>query len=178
MYAYYNGLIGHPGCDETARKVLNRFHWPGGQAWIEQYVKGCVTCQQNKNLTHQTHIPLYKITVPDNAPPFTQVAMDLIMGLPKSRGYDSILTIINYGCSCAAVFLPYLKMITGPQIAQLYYKHLYPWFGLPKRLISDQDPHFITLQLSTSKRTRHLMEPLNGIPPSDQQTNQAKEPMG
>ena len=30
----------------------------------------------------------------------------------------------------------------GPQIAQLYYKHLYPWFGLPKHLISDQDPHF------------------------------------
>ena len=99
-------------------------------------------CQQNKNLTHRTHILLYKITVPNNAPPFTQVAMDLITGLPKSRGHDSILTIINHRCSWVAVFLHCQKSITGPQIAQLYYKHLYPWFSLPKRLISNQDPHF------------------------------------
>ncbi len=70
--------------------------------------------------------------VPNNALPFTQIAMDLITGLPKSQGYDSVLTIINHGCSQAAVFLPCQATITGPQIAQLYYKHLYPWFGLPK----------------------------------------------
>ncbi len=34
--------------------------------------------------------------VPDDMPPFTQVAMDLIMGLPKSQGHDSILTIVNH----------------------------------------------------------------------------------
>src|SRR5712671_4353645 len=114
----------------------------GGRAWIEQYVKGCAICQQNKNLTHRMKTPLYKITVPNNNPPFTQVAMDLITGLPKSRGYDSILTIIDHGCSRAAIFLPCQKAITGPQIAQLYYRHLYPWFGLPRRLISDHDPRF------------------------------------
>ncbi len=68
--------------------------------------------------------------------------MDLITGLPKSRGHDSILTIVDHGCSQAAIFLPCQKTITGPQIAQLYYQHLYPWFGLPRRLISDRDPWF------------------------------------
>ena len=33
-------------------------------------------------------------------------------------------------------------MITGPQIAKLYYQHLYPWFGLPHCIITDQDPPF------------------------------------
>jgi hypothetical protein len=33
-------------------------------------------------------------------------------------------------------------MITRPQIAQLYYEHIYPWFGLPAKVISDRDPHF------------------------------------
>jgi hypothetical protein len=84
MHAYHNGLIGHPGRDKTTRKVLGRFAWPGARQWIEQYVKGCAVCQQNKSLTHRVHVPLYKITVPINAPPFTQVAMDLITGLPKS----------------------------------------------------------------------------------------------
>jgi hypothetical protein len=110
--------------------------------WIEKYIKGCAICQQNKNLTHKARTPLYKITVPENAPPFTQIAMDLITGLPKSRGFDSILTIVDHGCSRGAIFLPCLSTITGPQIAQLYYRHVYPWFGLPSRIISDRDPCF------------------------------------
>jgi len=133
---------GHPGRDETIRKIQRQYFWPGGRAWIAQYVKGCAVCQQNKNVTHKTRAPLYKITVPNNAPPFTQIAMDLVTGLPKSRGFDSILTIVDHGCSRGAIFLPCLSMITGPQIAQLYYRHVYPWFGLPSRVISDRDPRF------------------------------------
>src|SRR5713101_9945782 len=62
--------------------------------------------------------------------------------LPKSRGYDAILTIVDHGCSRGAIFLPCNTTITGPQIAQLYYKHVYPWFGLPTKVISDRDPRF------------------------------------
>jgi hypothetical protein len=32
--------------------------------------------------------------------------MDLIMDLPTSEGYDSILTIVDQGCSKATKFLP------------------------------------------------------------------------
>ena len=88
--------------------------------------------------------PLYKITIPENAPPFTQIAMDLITGLPLSRGYDAILTIVDHGCSRGVVFLPCNVTITGPQIAQMYYKHVYPWFGLPSKVISDRDPRFMS----------------------------------
>ena len=133
---------GHPGHDETIRKVQNNYFWPLQRAWINQYIKGCTTCQQNKNLMHITKTPLYKITVPENAPPFTQIVMNLITGLPLSRGYDAILTIVDHGCSQGAFFLPCKTTITGPQIAQLYYEHVYPWFGLPTKVISDRDPHF------------------------------------
>jgi hypothetical protein len=68
--------------------------------------------------------------------------MDLITDLPLSQGYDSILMIVDQGCSKAAKFIPCTKMITGPDIAQLYLTHLVPWFGLPKRIILDRDPRF------------------------------------
>jgi hypothetical protein len=80
--------------------------------------------------------------VPENAPPFTQIVMDLITGLPLSWGYDAILTIVDHGCSQGAIFLPCKATITRPQIAQLYYEHIYPWFGLPTKVISDRDPRF------------------------------------
>ncbi len=133
---------GHPRRDETLRQAQKHLKWKGMKAWIASYVAGCATCQQNKNLTHRPRIPLYCITSPDNTLPFRQIAMDLITGLPNIQGKDAILTIVNHGCSRAAIFLPCSITITGPGIAALYLKHVYPWFGLPKKVITDQDPRF------------------------------------
>ena len=68
--------------------------------------------------------------------------MDLITGLPMQHGYNAILTIVDHGCSRATVFLPCTNTITGPGIAWLYLDHVYQWFGLPSRMISDRDPRF------------------------------------
>ena len=66
--------------------------------------------------------------------------MDLITGLPNSKGYDAILMIVNHECSQGTIFLPCTTTIMGPQIAKLYLNHLYRWFELPKQIISDRDP--------------------------------------
>jgi hypothetical protein len=66
--------------------------------------------------------------------------MDLIMGLPEVQGKDTILTIVDHRCSWAAIFLPCSTTINGPGIATLYLKNIYPWFGLPKKIITDRDP--------------------------------------
>jgi hypothetical protein len=53
----------HPGRDETIRRVQRQYFWPLQRNWIDQYIKGCATCQQNKNLTRnknptlQNHCP-------------------------------------------------------------------------------------------------------------------------
>ena len=135
-------LAGHPGRDETLRRVRERYRWPGMKEWIADYVKGCATCQQNKILTHRPKNPLYRIGTLPNARPFEQIAMDLITGLPRHNGMDVILTIVDHRCSRAAVFLPCATTITGPQIAQLYLDNVYRWFGLPVKMILDRDPRF------------------------------------
>ena len=68
--------------------------------------------------------------------------MDLITGLPERREHDTILTIVDQGCSRAAVFLPCHTTITGPGVAQLYFDNVVRWFGLPSKVISDRDPRF------------------------------------
>jgi hypothetical protein len=80
--------------------------------WIAQYVKGCAKCQQNKNLTKQTRVPLYWIPTLTDALPFQIIAMDLITQLPTSNGYDTILTIVDHRCTRAAVFLPCKTTVT------------------------------------------------------------------
>ena len=116
---------GHPGRDETLRKAQERYHWPNIKEWITDYVKGCATCQQNKILTHRTKTPLYCIPTEPNAHPFQWVAMDLITGLPTICGKNTILTIVDQGCSCAAIFLACDMTIMGLGITQLYLNHMY-----------------------------------------------------
>jgi hypothetical protein len=68
--------------------------------------------------------------------------MDLITDLLQSGKYDTILTVVNQGCSKLAKFIPCNKTINGEGVAKLYFKHLFPWFGIPKRIISDRDSKF------------------------------------
>jgi hypothetical protein len=143
MNIWHEGSInGHPGRDETIRRINKEYFWPGARTWITEYIKGCATCQQNKNLTHCIKTPLFRIPSSINAKLFSHIAMDLITGLPKSQGYNAILTIVDHGCSWAAIFLPCSTTITGASITQLYLEHLFHWFGLPQKIISDRDPHF------------------------------------
>ena len=135
-------MAGHPGRDETICQIARNFWWLGMNAWIMNFVKGCAICQQSKNLMHRKKVPTFHILAADNSLPFKVIAMDLITQLPKSQGHDAILTIMDQGCSQVAVFLPCQTMITGEEVAQLYAKHVYQWFGLPTKVISDQDPHF------------------------------------
>jgi len=138
MHHLHDGYTaGHPGRDKTIWKTKRSFWWPNLRTWVEDYVKGCTTCQQGKILTHQTKVPLYRIPTTKGTLPFQTVTMDLIIGLPPNGDLDSILTLVDHGCSHAALFLPCVATITGPKIAQLYLDNIYRWFSLPSKMISD-----------------------------------------
>ena len=68
--------------------------------------------------------------------------MDFIVKLPKSQGYDSILTITDQGCTKMAIFLPCNETIDAEGVAQLYFNHVFPRFGVPSKIITDCDPRF------------------------------------
>ena len=108
---------GHLGRDETLQKVKELYQWPKMNQWIMDYVKGCATCQQNKIQTHKKKTPIFGIMTTPGMKPFSQIALDLIMGLPQVNGKDAILTIVDHGCSRAAIFILCTTMITGPGIA-------------------------------------------------------------
>jgi hypothetical protein len=123
---WHRGSInGHPGQDKTIRRINKEYFWPGARTWIMEYIKGCMTCQQNKNLTHRIKTPMFRIPSTISVKPFSHITMDLITGLPKSEGHDAILTIVNHGCSQVAIFLPCSTTITSAGITQLYLEHLF-----------------------------------------------------
>ena len=143
----------HPGRDNILALISQHYWWPGMNTWIESYVARCVHCQQNKIHTTKKKSPLYCIPGNPSTCPFNVVTLDLITKLPKANGHDTILTVVDQGSSRAAIFIPCNTTITGEGVALLYLKHLFPWFGVPSKVISDRDPHF-TLHFAQALTTK------------------------
>jgi hypothetical protein len=94
--------------------------------FVEEYVKGYAKCQESKTNFPQLKAPLQHFDTHVEEGPFQYVSMDLITDLPKSNNYDSILTIIDQGCSKVAKFILCMKEIDGLGVAKAYLTHLTP----------------------------------------------------
>jgi hypothetical protein len=135
---------GHPGISKTIQ-LMERLHWwPQMRRDITEYIKGCADCQRHKVNTRPTKAPLQPIYPKPEAMPFETIALDFIVKLPVSQGFDSILTITDQGCTKAAIFIPCNEDITAEETTALYIKHVFAHFGLPTKVISDRDPCFMS----------------------------------
>jgi transposase InsO family protein len=109
---------------------------------ITEYIKGCHICQSRKNNPTKPKPPPFPIPSGSFTLPFTSVAMDFIVKLPPSEGFDSILTITDT-FSKASIFIPCNETIDAAGTALLYATYVLPHYGLPTRIISDRDPRFM-----------------------------------
>jgi hypothetical protein len=118
------------------------YWWPTMWEYLKKYVRGCGTCQQNKSNTHPKKPPLQPITPEVNTEPFQTISMDFIVKLPTSKGYDSILTITDHDCTKAVILLPCKETIDAPGVAALFKERVFPFIGIPKKVITDRDTRF------------------------------------
>jgi hypothetical protein len=135
---------GHTGISKAIQLTERLYWWLKMRLDITEYVKGCAECQRHKVNTRPTKAPLQPIYPKLEAAPFETVALDFIVKLPVSQGYDSILTITDQGCTKAAIFIPCNEDITAEETAALYIKHVFAHFGLPTKIISNRDPRFMS----------------------------------
>jgi hypothetical protein len=116
--------------------------WPGCREFVQQYVKGCAVCQANKPITHRNNPLIYPIASQEDVLPFQTIAIDFIVKLPESGGYDSIMTVTDYDCTKAIILVPCQERIDAEGVAKLFKDHIFPFVGLPKKIISNRDPQF------------------------------------
>jgi hypothetical protein len=135
---------GHPGINRTIQIVERNYWWPQLRQDVKDYVQGCADCQRHKVNNRPTKAPLRPIYPKPEAMPFETIALDFITKLPESQGYDSILTVTDHDCTKAAIFIPCREEINAEGTAALYIKHVFAHFGLPRKVISDRDPRFVS----------------------------------
>ena len=134
---------GHPGISRTYELTVRRYWWPCMRQDVMDYVKGCADCQWNKANNQARRAPLSPIFPKPRALPFETVAMDFIVKLPLSNGYNSVLTVTDHDCTKAVILIPCNETIMAEGVAKLYLEHVFKHVGLPKMFIHDQDTHFM-----------------------------------
>ena len=145
IQAYHDvPAYGHPGINRMRDLVAKYYWWPQLNQDIHEYVKGCAQCQQNKVNTHPQKAPLFPITPTTGALPVQTIAMDFIVKLLESAGFDSILTITDHDCTKMLIAIPCRETIMAEGVAELFLQQIFPQFGLPLKIISDRDPRFIS----------------------------------
>ena len=145
---------GHPGGRKTLTMIARDYWWPTIRNDVVHFIKGCATCQATKPRLNQPKPPIFPITNTPYTLPFETIALDFIVKLPNSDGFDTILTITDQGLSKAAIFIPCQEAIDAEGVAQLYAQQVFPHYGIPKKVISDRDVRF------TAKFTKELCRTL------------------
>ncbi|MCF8701926.1 DDE-type integrase/transposase/recombinase, partial [Corynebacterium sp. MC-10] len=130
---------GHPGQRRTRALIEAIYYWPKMRDDIECYVQTCLVCQQDK--VEQRHPGGLLEPLPVAQRPWESITMDFITGLPKSEGYGTIMVVVDR-FSKYATFMPATPGCTAKEAAQLFFKNVVKYWGLPRHIISDRDPRF------------------------------------
>ena len=132
-------LSGHQGVDRTYLKLRRVAYWPRMYADVRSNVNTCDPCQRAKAMNRAPAGLLQSLEIP--ARNWSSVAMDFIVQLPKSSGFDAILTAV---CRKSKMvhFIPTHSTASAPATAKLFFYNVVRLHGFPDDIVSDRDSKF------------------------------------
>ena len=127
----------HLGIAKTLEMVKRQFWWPNMNNDISEYIKSCQSCQLNKVDRRLNRPPLYPNSLPDGC--WRTVGIDLITDLPLTEnGNDTIVHFVDHLGKMSRPIAA-RKTITAKGIAKLFFREIFPHYGMPNKIISDRD---------------------------------------
>jgi hypothetical protein len=132
---------GHSGFLRTYRRVAYNIYWSGMQKKIRDYVRACDTCQRQKYAATTPGGLLHPLPIPNAI--WEDLSLDFITGLPKSKGYDAVLVVVDR-LSKYGHFILLKHPYTAKSVAEVFIKEIVRLHGIPQTIISDRDPIFVS----------------------------------
>lgn len=139
---FHNSPIsGHMGIHKTFNRLQANFYWKGMRKDVAEFISHCVVCQTTKYETKRPAGLLQPLPIPSAV--WEDLSLDFITGLPVSNGYTVILVVVDR-FSKGAHFGALPTNFTAYKVALLFLDLVCKHHGMPRSLVSDRDPIFVT----------------------------------
>jgi hypothetical protein len=136
-----SAIGGHSWGQATYQRLKQLFSWKELKQDVENVVKQCLICQKAKHSQQHPAGLLQPLPIPEGA--WQGVSMDFIEGLPTSENCSVIVVIVDR-LTKYAHFIATKHPYTAQGIAQLFLDNVVKLHGLPKMIVTDRDPIFLS----------------------------------
>ena len=110
---------GHSGFYKTYRRLAANVYWIGMKGTVQEFVRNCDICQRQKYMASSPGGLLQPLPIPEQI--WEDLSIDFIIGLPKSKGYEAILVVVDR-LSKYSHFIPLKHPYTARSIAEVFCK--------------------------------------------------------
>ncbi|KAK3009745.1 hypothetical protein RJ639_014542 [Escallonia herrerae] len=131
--------VGHAKGERMLDLFQQGYYWPQMEDEVQDYVKTCLTWQQDKVKHKKKAGLLQPLSVPKRA--CESVSLYFFTGLPKVEDLGIILVFVDR-FSKYAIFIATPKYCSAEDTAQLFFKYVVKYWGMPQDIVSDRDSCF------------------------------------
>jgi hypothetical protein len=127
-------IVGHFGVGKTMANLQRYCYWPKMNESVSRYVRGCSLCATSK--PNNKMLGLYTRLMVSSRP-WESIAMDFVGGLPMSKKNHDYLYVVVDRFIKMCILMPCKKKVTTEQMTQMFFQHVWAYFGLHKSIIYD-----------------------------------------
>ena len=137
----------HAEAGSTYLRVRERFFFPNMYRHIQKYVQTCDKCLLNKYSPRKPQGLLQPLEYPSSQP-YQDIATDFATDLPSSKSsytgasFDAVQVLVDR-LSRRVRLVPSRKSDTAEATARNFAENVFPFWGMPKSIVSDRDPKFV-----------------------------------
>ncbi|KAL8121526.1 hypothetical protein AgCh_018308 [Apium graveolens] len=130
----------YPGSTKMYRDLKKNYWWPDMKREIAEWVSKCYTCQRVKAEHQRPNGLLQPLEIPEWK--WEHIAMDFIVGLPRTRANHDAIWVIVDRLTKSAHFMPINERFSLDKLVHMYLKEIVVHHGVPVSIVSDRDPRF------------------------------------
>jgi transposase InsO family protein len=140
QWAHDHPTAGHSGQQKTLFRLTTRVFWESMRKDIYKYVNTCEECQKFKYNNSPTSSPMQIHSVKE---PWHTIGIDIMGPFPvTNRNKRFLLVIVDYFTRWIEIFP--INTTTSIAIAELLVDQIFTRYGLPKYILSDNGPQFVS----------------------------------
>lgn len=149
---------GHMGVSKTAKRIKNNYFWPGIDADVRKYVRDCDICSANKVPNIFANPPMGKQRYVSQ--PWQVISMDFLGPYPRSvRGNTTMLVVTDMFTKWVELFP--MRAATSKKVIECLESRIFFTFGIPKAIISDNGPQFVSNEIKMFLKHYDIRQWLN-----------------